>query len=105
VSNKLDITGSTFEDAVMGDKNFYPVVLHPLEKAIQLIKEQIKEDPNLEGTIEELAEYTTQRPDREIIGVEAKLLAGGRADAVQNAIYLKNKFERRLARNQLSNIE
>lgn len=105
MTNKLDITGSTFDDAVMGDKNIYPVVLHPLEKAIQLIKEQIKDDPNLAGTIEELAEYTTQRPDREIIGVEAKLLAGGRADAVQNAVYLKNKFERRLAKNQLSNIE
>lgn len=105
MSNRLNITDSTFEDAVMGDKHVYPAVLHPLEKAIRLIKEQIKEDPNLEGTIEELAEYTTQRPDREIIGIEAKLLAGDRADILQNAIYLKNKFERRLARNQLSNIE
>ncbi len=105
MTNKLDINKSTFTDAVMGDKNVYPEVIHPLEKAIQSIKEKIQEDPELDGIIEELAEYTTNRPDREIIGVEEKLITGGREDTVENAVYLKNKFERRLAKNQLSNVE
>lgn len=105
MTNKLDITESNFGDAVMGDKNVYPEVLHPLEKAIQSIQEKIKDDPDLEGIIEELAEYTTNRPDREIIGIEAKLGAGGRDDVISDAVYLKNKFERRLAKNQLSNVE
>ena len=76
MTNKLDINKSIFTDAVMGDKHVYPEVLHPLEKAIQSIKEKIQEEPELEGIIEELAEYTTNRPDREIVGVEAKLIAG-----------------------------
>lgn len=105
MTSKVDITKSKLDDVVLGDKNVYPEVLHPLEKAIQAIKEKIKEDSALEGIIEELAEYTTDRPDREVIGVEAKLIAGGRDDAIENAIYFKNKFERKLAKNQLSNVE
>lgn len=105
MTDKLEINGSSFEDAVLGDKHVYPEVLHPLEKAIKLIKEKIEEDPALVGIIEELAEYTTERPDRNIIGVEQKLIAGGREDSIKNALYLKNKFGRRLAKNQLSNIE
>ena len=64
MTNKVDITKSKLDDVVLGNKNVYPEVLHPLEKAIQAIKEKIKEDPALEGIIEELAEYTTDRPDR-----------------------------------------
>jgi hypothetical protein len=103
--NKLEIKESEFSDLVMRDKYVYPEIMHPLEKAIQSIKDKIIEDPALNGIIEELAEYTTDRPGRQIIGVEAKLRAGGRDDAVENAIYLKNKFERKLAKNQLSNVE
>lgn len=105
MTNKTIIKNSEFNDLVMGSKNVYPEVFQPLEKAIQSIKEKIEEDPELEGIIEELAEYTTNRPDRDIIGVEAKLIAGDREDAVENAVYMKNKFERRLAKNQLSNVE
>ncbi len=105
MTNNLDISGSKVGDVVLGNKNVYPEELHPLEKAIKSIQAAITENPELEGIIEELAEFTTNRPDREIIGVEAKLIAGGRDDAIQNAVYLKNKFERKIAKKQLSLVE
>ena len=105
MANKATIKGSEIEDVVLGDKNVYPDELHPLEKAIKAIQETISDSPELEIIIEELAEYTTARPDREIVGVEAKLTAGGREDIIDNAVYLKNVFERRLAKKQLSRVE
>ncbi len=77
----------------------------PLEKAIAAIQASIIDNPLMEEIIEELAEYTTNRPDREIIGVEKKLENGGREDLIENGVYLKNKFERYLAKKQLSLVE
>lgn len=105
VTNSLDVSNSKIEDIVYGDKNILPHELHPLEKAIKSIQEQMADTPELEGIIEELAEYITDRPDREIIGVEAKLKNGNREDLIQNAVYYKNKFERKIAKKQLSNAE
>ncbi|MBK9131330.1 MAG: hypothetical protein IPM20_06785 [Gammaproteobacteria bacterium] len=105
MSNSLDIYNSKTGDLVLGDKKVYPEEVHSLEKAIKAIQETISNTPEFEGIIEELAEYTTDRPDREVIGVEAKLVGGGREDLIENAVYYKNKFERKIARNQLSKVE
>ena len=105
MTNSLDIKDSSIEDIVYGDKNIYPHELHPLEKAIKSIQKQMVNTPELEGFIEELAEYITDRPDREIIGVEAKLKNGNREDLIENAVYYKNKFERKIAKKQLSTAE
>lgn len=105
VSNNLDVNNSSIDDIVFGDKKVYAEELHPLEKAIKSIQEIMSGSPELEGIIEELAEYTTDRPDREIIGVEAKLINGGREDLISNAVYYKNKFERKIAKRQLSHAE
>jgi len=82
VTNNLDIRDSDLEDVVLGNKNVYPEELHPLEKAIKSIQETISDSPELEEIIDELAEYTTNRPGRKIIGVEAKLESGGREDLI-----------------------
>lgn len=74
--------------------------LSPLHVAIMSIKEKIDETEELREFIEDLAEFTTVR-NRTIIGLENKLLDGNRDDLVEDAIYWKNKFERKLARNQL----
>jgi len=105
VSNTLDINDSKIEDVVFGDKKVYAEELHPLEKAIKSIQKTVSDSPELKGIIEELAEYKTNRPDREIIGVEAKLQKGGRDDLLENAVYYKNKFERKIAKKQLSRVE
>lgn len=105
MTNSLDIRDSVFKDIVLGDKKIYSEELQPLEKAIKSIQAIITDNPELECIIEELAEYTTDRPDRQIIGVEEKLANGGREDLIENAVYLKNKFERKIAKKQLSRVE
>lgn len=89
-------------DVVQGDKNVNLAPLLPLEKAIQSIIDSTEENHKLEEIIEELAEYITNRPDREVIGVEQKLVNGGRNDLLKDAVYLKNKFERTIAKDQMS---
>ena len=51
-------------DAVLGDKLQYPEILSPLEKVIQAIRQNVKDDSNLKEAINELAEYISDRPDR-----------------------------------------
>ena len=106
MSNKAEFKDSHVHgDAVLGDKLQYPEILSPLEKVIQAIRQNVKDDSNLKEAISELAEYISDRPDREIIGVEKKLTNGDRNDLIGNAVYLKNKFERKLAKMQLSPVE
>lgn len=105
MTNNANVSKSTFGDFVQGNKYVHSPILLPLEKAIAAIKTSIVDNPHMVEIIEELAEYTTNRPDREIIGVEKKLENGGREDLVDNAVYLKNKFERYLAKKQLSLVE
>ncbi|CAM3694440.1 ABC-three component system protein [Halomonas casei] len=105
MTNKANISESQFNDVVQGNKYINEAALLPLEKAIAAIQASIIDNPLMEEIIEELGEYTTNRPDREIIGVEKKLENGGREDLIENAVYLKNKFERYLAKKQLSLVE
>ena len=92
-------------DVVQGNKNINQAPLLPLEKAIHSILDNVDENPELEDIIEELAEYITSRPDREVIGVEQKLINGGRRDLLHNAVHLKNKFERIIAKKQMSPVD
>jgi hypothetical protein len=103
MSNRATFKNSTVAgDVVQGDKNVLQAPLLPLEKAIQSIIDSTEDNHELEEIIEELAEYITDRPDREIIGVEQKLINGGRGDLLKDAVYLKNKFERTIAKEQMS---
>ena len=103
MGNQVILKNSNVEgDVVQGDKNVLQAPLLPLEKAIQAIIDSTEDNKELEGIIEELAEYITNRPDREIIGVEQKLINGGRDDLLKDAVYLKNKFERTITKKQMS---
>ncbi|WP_067988573.1 ABC-three component system protein [Neptuniibacter pectenicola] len=73
-----------------------------LEKVIQKILAASKENQELVDIIEELTEYVTAHPYREIIGLENKLKNGGRADLLGNAIRYKGKFARRVCKSQMS---
>lgn len=107
MSKKVEIKDSYVHgDTVLGDKYQNADIQLPLEKVIQEIKQNIKDDdPTLKEAIDELEEYITDRPDREIIGVKKKLTNGDRKDLIENAVYLKNKFEKKLAKVQLSPVE
>lgn len=84
----------------IGDNNFAP--LTSLETAIEQIKKKWDRDEKLVDLIEELADYITEHPDRAIIGLEKKLEQGERIDLFSRARWLKNKFARRVAKNQMS---
>lgn len=52
--------------------------------------------------LEELEEYLTNRPGRKIVGLEEKLREGNRLDLLDDALYLENKFARRVTKHQFS---
>lgn len=90
-------------DLVAGDK--YEASLSPLESAIKAIQKELKDDQTFCDFIDDLAEFTTNNPGREIIGLEKKLQQGGRNDEVFGAMRAKNKFEKKLAKGQLFLVE
>ncbi|HHQ4309334.1 TPA: ABC-three component system protein [Serratia fonticola] len=52
--------------------------------------------------LEELQEYLKPRAGRKIIGLEGKLKEGKRLDLLEDALYLENKFARRVTKHQFS---
>lgn len=83
-----------------GDNNF--VILSSLEQAIVEIKKNLGNDRSAVSIISDLADYITENPSRKVIGLESKLSNGGRLDLKERAILLKNRFERRVAKDQMS---
>jgi len=77
-----------------------PLTSASLQSAILSIKEKMGESDELREFIDDLMELTTTR-NRKVIGLENKLHDGNRDDLIEDAIYLKNKFERKVAKNQL----
>lgn len=86
-----------------GDNNFY--MLSSLESTIDQVKKSCLGHDELISIMEDLAEYLGDYPGREIIGLEAKLLRGDRADLLERATKLKSKFARKVAKNQMSLVE
>ena len=84
----------------LGD--IYEAEYSSLEKVIQQIITAAKDNQELVDIIEDLTEYISAHPSREIIGLEKKLENGGRTDLINNAILFKNKFSRRVAKSQMS---
>lgn len=73
-----------------------------LEKVIQKIIAAAKDNQELVDIIEELTEYVTAHPYREIIGLENKLKNGGREDLLGSAMRYKARFARRVCKSQMS---
>lgn len=98
-------SGANYQDRAqhIGDNIFSP--LSSLETAIEQIKKAGREDNQLIDIIEDLADYITVNPERKIIGLEEKLKRAGRSELFERAKELKNKFARRVARNQMSKTE
>lgn len=99
MSKDITYTGKAKHE---GDNNIYQAPSTSLEKAIDQIKETWSKDEKLVDIIEELAGYITDHPTRNIIGLEKKLEQGDRKELIEHAILLKNRFERRIAKNQMS---
>lgn len=83
-----------------GDNHFTAV--SSLEQAVIEIKKNLGEDKKAVDIIDELADYITEHPTRKVIGLENKLKNGDREDLKDRAVLLKNRFERKVAKNQMS---
>jgi len=92
----VEYKGSTHK----GDNNFQ--TLTSLEQAIMEIKKTLSEDTNVVNIIEELADFITENPHRSVIGLEMKLEKGNRQDLKEKAKLYKNRFERRVAKDQMA---
>jgi hypothetical protein len=97
--------GPQYQDQAnhIGDNNFSP--LTNLESAIDHVKKALRGEDKLADILEDLADYITDHPERKIVGLETKLELGQRLDLFARARFLKNKFARRVAKNQMSIIE
>lgn len=84
----------------IGDNNFAP--LTSLETAVEQVKKVWRGEDKLVDILEDLADYITEHPERKIVGLEKKLELGERIDLFSRARFLKNKFARRVAKNQMS---
>lgn len=82
--------------------NIFEAEKTALEKVIEEIVLDSKEDEELARIIDELQDYITNHPSRAIIGLESKLINAGRDAEYSDAVLLKNRFERRVAKGQLS---
>ncbi|MBJ8888342.1 hypothetical protein I5415_07335 [Citrobacter sp. FDAARGOS_156] len=101
----MSISNVRYQDEAshFGDNNFYP--LSNLESTIDQIKKSCLGQDELISIMEDLAEYLYDYPGREIIGLEEKLLRGNRSDLAERATRLKNRFARRVAKEQMSLVE
>ncbi|HIE8962564.1 TPA: ABC-three component system protein [Klebsiella pneumoniae] len=94
-----------YQDAAShhGDNNF--ISLSSLESAIDQVKKSCLGHDELISIMEDLADYLNDYPGREVIGLENKLIRGSRHDLIERATILKNRFARRVAKDQMSLVE
>lgn len=85
-----------------GDNHFYQAPISSLEKAISEIRASLAGDEKLYDIIDDLNDYITDNPLRQVIGLDEKLIQGDRQSLIAEARLLKNRFERRIAKNQMS---
>ncbi|MDR3580446.1 MAG: hypothetical protein P4L44_10830 [Oryzomonas sp.] len=103
---------SAFEQSIDGNNNQQiagnvynittPVAKGALKTLIDKIVDECHQDHELCGFISELQDYINVNPRRSIIGLENKLNSSGRSSFIDNAITLKDRFSRKLYKNQLS---
>ncbi|HIF9530254.1 TPA: ABC-three component system protein [Photobacterium damselae] len=95
----------TYDDhATHNGDNFF-VPLSSLEQAVEQIKRTLSGNCDAVEIIENLADYIADHPSGKVIGLEQKLINGNRQDLYNRALLLKNRFERKLAKNQMSLVE
>lgn len=93
------------DDADHIGNNIFESDKSALEKVVRKIVSTANKHNEIVDIIDDLNDYITDYPYRKIIGLEVKLNNGRREDLYPRAILLKNRFERRIAKAQLSIVE
>jgi hypothetical protein len=93
------------DNAAHNGNNVFESDKSALEKVVQKIVGTADKHNELVDIIDDLNDYITDHPYREVIGLESKLKNGERSDLYPKAVLLKNRFERRIVKAQLSIVE
>ena len=93
------------DEALHDGDNIFESEKTALEKVVRKIVSTANANIELVDIIDDLNDYITDHPYREIIGLKNKLSNGDRDDLYPKAIFLKNRFERRILKGQLSIVE
>lgn len=96
---------ASYKGSTHNGNNIFESEKSALEKVIQKIVSSATEHSELVDIIDELNDYITDFPYRRVIGLEDKLKNGNREELYPRAVLLKSRFERRIAKAQLSMVE
>lgn len=104
---EMNIKNSTIHGPLAGGNQtniYYQQTPNPeiLRKAIEKLEKLSLEDEEYRDFIDRLGYYLQERNGRTNIGLEQKLLNGGREDLVDDAIMHKDFFAKKIARGQLA---
>lgn len=106
--NKVIIKSSEIgKDLIGGDQHNYNIELPPIDyetvvRGLERFQEMTEGDEDFQYFIERLEFFTNDKRRSAVIGLENKLIKGGRGDLVDDAIEKKDHFAKRLSRSQLN---
>ncbi len=106
--NKANVWGSQIHGGVrVGDETNYYINLPPpdptaITRALAKFQELSENDEDFQWFVERLDFFTNQRTQSPVIGLEQKLINGGREDLLEVAIERKDFFVKCLMKSQLN---
>lgn len=93
-------------DLVAGDKTVNIITPQPIPNQLKSLQQQFEQDcidkPDLKVFIAAIQHYLDKIDGETVVGLEAKLIKGGRKGELTAAESLKEKFAKLLTRNQFS---
>jgi hypothetical protein len=106
--NKVSVKNSDVgKDLIGGDQHNYNIELPPIDyeavvRGLERFQEMVESDEDFQYFIERLEFFTNDKSRSTVIGLEQKLIEGGRTDLVDDAIEKKDHFAKRLSKSQLN---
>ncbi|HUE93070.1 ABC-three component system protein [Pseudomonas sp.] len=104
----VKVVNSSVKGSVIGGNN-YEITISPPAPDPELLRGAIKQLETLSAQDEEFADflerfeyYVNDHSGRPVIGLENKLINGGREDLIESAIEHKDRFVKRISRGQMA---
>lgn len=106
--NKIVVKGSTLGDSLVGgDQYSFNIHIPPADptviiRGLENFQKLTQDDEDFQDFLDRLNFYVNQKNNIPVIGLEKKLVNGGRADLVTDAVERKDAFAKRLLKSQLN---
>ncbi|MCS2609172.1 ABC-three component system protein [Halomonas dongshanensis] len=106
--NKVSVkNGEVGKDIIGGDQYNYNIELPPIDcgavvRGLERFQEMAESDEDFQYFLERLEFFTNNKTRSAVIGLEQKLVNGGRSDLVDDAIEKKDHFAKRFSKSQLN---